>query len=501
MLSTKPTHGLTSTYLRYGALALLTWLVPLLLVPIQLPFVRLMDEVYHPLVYLQLFVFCAATVLTGLAAVAVWRGQQHGWQNELPIIVGMIVSLHMLTIMRHYDARAWDYLCYEEAAKAIVQGLNPYGACYIYFPTPAQALAFAYQVSAWGSGLFGAAGAGQRLWDIVFYSYEAAQFYLIIGAFYLCYTFARRLGIQRNQATLVVGLLFLLNNPLLATLKHNQVNLWVLDLILLAILWLPRHPWLAGLCVALGGHIKLYPLILLLPWTLKRQWSALISAGVGLVAILLLQTGGGRHWGLWQQFLGFADAFPRGTFFRDNSLHSLVYNSLGHLKWLLGLIGFGDGSYVVNERYVSWTVLAGMAMLGLLYLLRLITREFAEPLRNQPTTAADGAQPGLDLKLVGHTLDAIALGLLASPVVWEHHYLLAMPLFIWGVSQVRAERLWLVGVSGFLIFVIPTFDVFPLSYHRMAGLLLLLYLVAPIGAPNWLRRAKGRLTLQGATQG
>jgi len=493
MLSAKGAQRRAPLYLLYGGLALLIWLAPLLLAAHPFPFIRLMDEIYHPLIYMQIFVFCAATALTSVAALAAWRAQRHGWQAELPLLAGVVVSLHLLSIMRQYDARAWDYLCYEHAAQAIVRGLNPYGDCYIYVPTPAQALASAYGVAAWGSALVGLPQEWSRLWDLVFYSYEASQFYLLIGAYYLCYRFARALGIERLLATGVIALLFLVNNPLLATIKHNQVNLWVLDLILLAILWLPRYPWLSGFCVALGGHIKLYPLILLMPWTLKRQWSAVISTGVGLVAILLVQTSGGRHWTLWQQFLGFADAFPRGTFFRDNSLHSLVYNALGHVKWLLGLGGLGDGGYVVNERYVSWGVWAGMIILGALYLLRFLGREFAAPQR------AD-THPALDLKLVGHMLDAIALGLLVSPVVWEHHYLLAMPLLIWGISQVRAERLWLVGVSGFLIFVIPTFDVFPLSYHRMAGLLLLLYLVAPLGAPDWLRRAKGRLTLQGATQ-
>lgn len=501
MLRAKGPHRIASVYLIYGGIAMVVWLAPLLLAMQPFPFIRLMDEIYHPLIYMQIFVFCAAVALTSVAALAVWRAQRHGWEAELPLLAGVVVSLHLLSIMRQYDARAWDYLCYEHAAQAIVQGLNPYGNCYIYVPTPAQAMALVYEVGAWSSSLVGRPQEWSRLWDLVFYSYEASQFYLLIGAYYLCYRFARALGMERLLATGVIALLFLVNNPLLATIRHNQVNLWVLDLILVAMLWLPRYPWLSGFCVALGGHIKLYPLILLMPWTLKRRWPAVISSGVGLLAILLVQTGGGRDWTLWRQFLGFADAFPRGTFFRDNSLHSLVYNGLGHVKWLMGLTGLGDGGYVVNERYVSLVVWVGMALLGALYLFRFMGREFAAPRRAESSAQRMGAEPGLDLKLVGHMLDAIALGLLISPVVWEHHYLLAMPLLIWGISQVRAERLWLVGVSGFLIFVIPTFDVFPLSYHRMAGLLLLLYLVAPLGAPDWLRRAKGRLTLQGATQG
>jgi hypothetical protein len=33
-----------------------------------------------------------------------------------------------------------------------------------------------------------------------------------------------------------------------------------------------------------------------------------------------------------------------------------------------------------------------------------------------------------------------------------------------------------VGIAVLLIFGIPTFDVFPLSYHRLVGLLMLLWL-------------------------
>lgn len=464
------------TLVIYSVLALATVVAPIGLWRLHLPFIRLMDAVYHPIPLLQLFVFCAAITLTGVGAYTLYQARGE-WQQQIPLLLALLVFFHFLALMRQHAARSWDYACYERAAQAIVQGLNPYGDCYIYFPTPAQFLAWLYQAGAYGAALVLANGAapGDPLWDLVFYLYEAMQFFQLILAYTLCYHLARRLGLVARWAGLLVAFLFLFNNPLLATLKHNQVNLWVLNLILVALLWLPRSPILSGLAVALGGHIKLYPLILLLPWTLTRQWRALVATGVGMIGLVFLQTNLGRDWRLWQAFVAFADSFPQGSFFRDNSLHSLVYNTLGHLQWLAG-----DASYNVNEVRVGRIVLVIIGLFGLVYLGRFYQRE-RQARSTPPAPAAERT-----LTELGHSMDAIALGLLISPVVWEHHYLLALPLVIWALaSQTKVERLWLVALSAFLIFVLPTFDIFPLSYHRLLGLLLLLATLPPVAVVPW----------------
>ena len=128
-------------WLLYIAAAVVALLLPLGLVRVHSPLIRLMDEVYHPLVLIQLFVFSATLALTATLASYLWLHRQTSWAARLPFMLGVIIAFHYLTLMRHHAARSWDYLCYEEAAQAIVQGLNPYGSCYIYFPTPAQALA------------------------------------------------------------------------------------------------------------------------------------------------------------------------------------------------------------------------------------------------------------------------------------------------------------------------------------------------------------------------
>ncbi len=77
-------------------------------------------------------------------------------------------------------------------------------------------------------------------------------------------------------------------------------------------------------------------------------------------------------------------------------------------------------------------------------------------------------------RLYGNVFDAIVMVLIISPLVWEHHYILTIPLIIWVILTQGKQKPWRVGVAAFLICAIPIFDVYPFSYHRIAGLLLLL---------------------------
>jgi hypothetical protein len=76
-------------------------------------------------------------------------------------------------------------------------------------------------------------------------------------------------------------------------------------------------------------------------------------------------------------------------------------------------------------------------------------------------------------------MDLLGLSLLISPLAWEHHYVMAVPIVVWAVSFGGQARLIRVGLATILVLCIPTFDVFPLSYHRILGLFLLLQSVQP----------------------
>ena len=71
---------------------------------------------------------------------------------------------------------------------------------------------------------------------------------------------------------------------------------------------------------------------------------------------------------------------------------------------------------------------------------------------------------------------ALAWVLLAAPVVWEHHYVLAIPLLLWAAAGWGRRHAVALGAAALLCFAVPTFDVFPWSYHRLVGLAWILWL-------------------------
>jgi hypothetical protein len=76
-------------------------------------------------------------------------------------------------------------------------------------------------------------------------------------------------------------------------------------------------------------------------------------------------------------------------------------------------------------------------------------------------------------------VDALALGLLISPSVWEHHFVLVMPLVIFAICVVGPGQPWKVGLGTSLIMFLPTIDAFLLSSHRLIGLVLLVLATSP----------------------
>ena len=414
----------------------------------------------------ELFGLSAAVGLAVVVFVEIRQRPNDFFRSDwLPVLALAFVGFHFLILINEYSLKSWDYLCYENAAVALRQGADAYAdtpeRCYLYPPLLAQGLAGLFGLMTPLLGLFSAVADGG--WQVVFYLYQVAQFLLILLTFSLCYHFGRILGLPIIPAVLVVAALFLLNNPLIRTLRHNQVNLWMLDVLLLAILWLRRRPIWAGTAVAVGAHLKLFSVVLLPIWLVTKQWRGLVGAGVGFLVILIVQTSFGRNWVLWQQFLDFYLTQPLLRFirYRNNSLQSVIVGSMQTL---------GLGNWVeANTFMVIANVLVALATLAVLawFVWRFVQRQ-------QLWETADA-----DWRLFGHSMDALALVLIASPITWEHHYVLAMPLIVWAAALFGRATPWLIGISAFLMLGLPTFDVFPLSYHRLAGILLWIYLTSP----------------------
>jgi Glycosyltransferase family 87 len=447
----------------------------------------------------ELFGFCASVSLIVFAYVELKKRYGQPFNNLLPVILPILVCFNYLSIISEYSGytyKIYDYQCYEAAAKAVLAGITPYtnlGYIYTYPPLTAQVLAWLYQLIDRNISIIHLADQSpEQIWGLVFYFYQCGQFLLIGLAYFLGYRFAKNIGLESVPASFLLAAILLFNNPLLRTLRHGQINLWLLDLFLLAVLLLQRYPLISGFLIAVGGHIKLYPLILLMPWGIAKQWKAVLGTIASFFIILLIQTNGGTNWSLWEQFLGFFGSGSSNSLtiaspyvpdlLRNNSLHSVIFNFSKGIGKILGIqIGFANVVFLL-------ATLAVIVWFG----FRFIKREQAYYALAKTAEIPTSDRRENTFRLYGHSVDALSLGLLISPSVWEHHYVLAIPIAVWAIATRGYEKPWTVGISTFLMFCLPTFDVFPFSYHRILGLLVLLYIASPHSIPDRISRPQLR---------
>jgi len=473
-------HLKNKTAVALSAYALLTPAVvvlPIILWKLPTPLIASTYGETYKLV--ELFGFCASVWLIGYAYLELRRSKS--LKQSLPTLLLVLVSFHFLVLFTEYSIKMPDFGCYQFAAQAVLQGKNPYAACYLYPPFTAQVLAWGYRFTALVSSQIQPAVSEESVWRLVFYFYQCNQFFLIQLTYLLCYRFTRSMGLKIVPASLLVSALLLFNNPLVRTLRHNQVNLYVLDLILLAVLLLNRYPVLSGLAVALGTHIKLLPLALVLPWGAAMKRMAVVAAATAFLAIGLIQTDWGRDLTLWYQFLIFARASPDSfgflvtPFFRENSLHSLVFNSLQMVARLTN----AEPASIRNASNI--VVAVATLAVSIWFVVRVMQREKVRMLGGGLTGCLANNED--TLRMYGHSMDALAFTLIVAPLVWEHQYVLAIPIVLWAVATRGYANLCWIGIAAFLMFSLPTFDVFPFSYHRLVGLVMLLYCTSPRRLP------------------
>ena len=406
-------------------------------------------------------------------------------EDRAPVAVWVIVALYHLLLIHEYSFRTWDYDCYQNAAQAIQRHRNPYGAGYLYPPLWALLLEQAYQFVAAGlSGLIAVlppkTGTETILdpnridvtvWNLVFYFFRVSQFLAVSIAYWLFLQIGRNLRLTSSFSSLLAGLLLIVNNPLLRTLHHNQINVWVLDLFLIGTCLLVRFPATSGLFFAMGGVLKVYPLAVLAPLAVARRWRAVCGIGLSLVTLLILQTKLGSDWTLWREYLTYASSYSASTGYRASGIQGFVENALN-------LMFYGRCGVRIPE---SWAIHAGhlaVAAATVAVGVRALRRERAAP---SPSGRETDSQLAVlnTARYYGHAFDAMAWMLIVSPLVWAHHFVMALPLLFLAVAARGDDCPWRVCGAGILIFALPTIEIFPLAYHRLAGLLWLLALTSP----------------------
>lgn len=267
-----------------------------------------------------------------------------------------------------------------------------------------------------------------------------------------------RYGFERRLAALMALGFVAINVPVLRTLVYGQVNLHVANLVLLALLVFPSLPVASALALALAVHFKSSPVVLALPFVLERSWRWTTAFAFWLVAVAAaIYAAHGP-----QPFLDFLTN-ARGVYawsdlsFRDNSIESFLRSSAAVL----------GGPFTLLEHPVVRTLVKG-AVLALALAVAALSawrRPFAA-----------GREPG---SLVLNALPSLCvLMVLASPLVWEHHPVFVALPFLVITKRLRTPAEWAVWSLAYCaVFLLPTFDFYPWSFGRLAGLLALLALL------------------------
>jgi hypothetical protein len=365
------------------------------------------------------------------------------WASALLWLLPVLAAIHQVS---EYGKPSWDWKCYVGGAEALLAGGMPYADCYLYPPLLAQLFAWVYPLfHLLGEGL----GLGApKHWMLVFFAWHSFQVLMVGLTTLLLNRLARRHGFSVLLAAAIVALLLLVNTPLERTIRHNQVNLIVLNLVLLALDRVDPRPGLSGALVALAGHIKLLPVVLLAAFVFGKRWAAVTGFMLVGGVLALVQVGLAEPAGMWGEFFTHAPKFVQGEYFRDNSLTGLIFNLI---RVPIDLMGGDIKGWQRPLRSLGMLISLGA---GAVVLSRMHFRQDTDWLGSM----------------------SLALMLLLSPVAWEHHYVWALPLSVLSLATFGRQQPARVGIAVLLMFGLPTFDVFPLSYHRLAGLLILLHL-------------------------
>jgi len=185
---------------------------------------------------------------------------------------------------------------------------------------------------------------------------------LAVAVFALLRAHGRSL-MDGRPGTLLFLAIALLFQPAIDTLQYGQVDIVILAGVALAYLALRSgRPGWSGFPLAIATLLKLYPAVLVIYLALKREWRALVSFVVSLVALIVVsipflglgpwssyltevlpRSGGGTTWVENQSFVGFlgrllTDRIELEDFPANPALQAQIVG-IGGYVWAAALLG------------------------------------------------------------------------------------------------------------------------------------------------------------------
>ncbi|HEY4077862.1 MAG TPA: glycosyltransferase 87 family protein [Rhizomicrobium sp.] len=205
--------------------------------------------------------------------------------------------------------------------------------------------------------------------------------------------------------------------PLVRAQLLGQIQIWIDLFFTLALLcWFLDRRLLAGLLIGLACTIKPQMGLLLLWGLLWREWkfaTGILIAAIPILLVSLYRYGLHNHIA-YLDVLSFLSRHGE-SFFANNSVN-------GILNWYLSpndsLRWYDNDLTPFNATVYGGTMVASVLALGLIFLPPLLRR------KRRP-----------DLSDLGAAAICIVIG---SPVAWEHHYGILLPLYLVALHAIFA---------------------------------------------------------------
>ena len=281
----------------------------------------------------------------------------------------------------------------------------------------------------------------------------------LLALFVVLYKTLLKFCFPRNISAIVVFIVLVANAAVLRNMSYVQTNIHVLNLILLSLLLYDRNVFLSALVLSIAVHLKVSPIVFVIPFFLNKDWRWLAHFSFAFFGIVVM-TSLANDWSYYPQFLSNISKIraidspvfeASGIAFRDNSIDSVVYAARFFLNW--------DSEF---PKYVAYAIKLLVALVSFRIMLGAI--------RNG--SFLDSGDAKLRTLYNSYVILPVLMVML-FPVTWVYHYTFIIPSFILMLRQVRSNREGLAYfLSLYLVFLVPTFDVFPFSFHRIAGMIL-----------------------------
>ncbi|HEY9716739.1 MAG TPA: glycosyltransferase family 87 protein [Trichormus sp.] len=422
-------------------------------------------------------VFSLAIAITGTYTFM----RQRSSSARLAVTLAALAAAFYLQVidLASDQSNAVDYMQVVVGAMSFVLHGSPYfaGTSYVLYP-PFYAQSFAAVFSSIANFARFLAFHPQPpiIWQAVQYLFQNVLFFSVLALGALCHRFCRYVGKLTNpRATLLTVALIVPSAAVFWTVRKYQANIFVTDLLLLAMMLVDRSPALAALSLVTGANIKIYPALLGAAWFLGKRFKACAWAAGWLSLFILAETLLCGRVSIWKEYFQTA----------SNYISTLPVETP---KWLMGSPNLLNETYRLLACFgcKNWTlqqIAQAVHIEQLLIVSWFAWRFFTAPqaVRKQeqaapPVTPTDVAA-GVSLSttqrvIVERSCDLISMMLIIGPSVLSDHYVMAIPISIWTAVTCNKRYRWLVVLGIACTLAWSTKSTLPISVEPL-GLLLL----------------------------